>query len=435
METGPATRPVGPSDAEREAVLAELNSILSDPVFKRSHRCVALLRYVVEHALAGDLAGVKERTLGIEVFGRDYNYDSNADPIVRMTANEIRKRLAQYYQDHDTRHGVKIRLTPGRYVPEFLFPPPDPPESAGPLPPQAHQTQLLQPVQSSRPAPPEPRSPSGPTTRRRWIVACALLLLAVAAALVFGRSRFFPSRQYLAWKPLVSSQNSLIICVADDAGLQERGIQKLSEAEKRIQIQRIADMIQSRQAPTLSDPKNLDPTTPFVDANVAHEIGSWLGGRGQSTTLRPSSAMTLEDFRNRPVVLVGGFDNPWTVILLSDMRFSPRVDPAAGTFWIRDAQNPANRDWTRHVLDEPQPTFDYAVITRFFDTETANWILAIGGLGPHGTEAASQLLMDPAYARSLPSGIRSTGNFQIVVGTRLINGNTGPPQIMAFHTW
>jgi hypothetical protein len=34
----------------------------------------------------------------IEVFGRSPDYDTAEDPVVRLRAADVRKRLAQYYQ-------------------------------------------------------------------------------------------------------------------------------------------------------------------------------------------------------------------------------------------------------------------------------------------------------------------------------------------------
>jgi hypothetical protein len=84
------------NDARRAAVIEEMNLILAHPIFKTSNRCIALLRYVIDHALAGKEDEIKERTLGIEVFGRSATYDLSTDPIVRRVASEIRKRLAQH---------------------------------------------------------------------------------------------------------------------------------------------------------------------------------------------------------------------------------------------------------------------------------------------------------------------------------------------------
>src|SRR5438034_610312 len=67
-------------------------------------------------------ADLKERTLGVAVFGREPTYDTSTDPIVRATAGEIRKRIAQYYQEPGHEHEIRISLSPGSYIPEFNMP-------------------------------------------------------------------------------------------------------------------------------------------------------------------------------------------------------------------------------------------------------------------------------------------------------------------------
>src|SRR5262249_42423082 len=91
-------------------------------LFKNSKRYPNLLRFVVERALAGHTEPLKERALGVDVFGREPDYDTNLDPVVRTSACEIRKRIAQYYQDaaHDTE--IRIEFPSGSYVPEFHMP-------------------------------------------------------------------------------------------------------------------------------------------------------------------------------------------------------------------------------------------------------------------------------------------------------------------------
>ena len=72
----------------------------------------------------GNVDQLKERTLGIEVFGRELDYDTNIDHIVRSTAGEIRKRIAQYYHEPGHESEIRIDLPSGSYVPEFHWPPP-----------------------------------------------------------------------------------------------------------------------------------------------------------------------------------------------------------------------------------------------------------------------------------------------------------------------
>src|SRR3569833_1016870 len=101
------------------AVRAELDGILKAPIFAQSNRCKRFLSHVVQQTLAGNAGDLKERTIGINVFERTNDYDTGDDSIVRVTANEVRKRLGQYYGESAGAHVVLIELPRGSYVPEF----------------------------------------------------------------------------------------------------------------------------------------------------------------------------------------------------------------------------------------------------------------------------------------------------------------------------
>ena len=99
-----------------------MERILASPLFKKSRRFPNLLRFVVERSLHGHAEPLKERTLGIEVFGREPDYDTNLDPVVRTTAVEIRKRIAQYYHEAGHENEIRIDFPAGSYLPEFRMP-------------------------------------------------------------------------------------------------------------------------------------------------------------------------------------------------------------------------------------------------------------------------------------------------------------------------
>ena len=107
---------------EARAIREQLERLLLHQTFRNSKRYPSLLRYVVEHTLEGNVEPLKERTLGIEVFGREIDYDTNLDHIVRSTAGEIRKRIAQYYHESGHESEIRIDLPSGSYVPEFHWP-------------------------------------------------------------------------------------------------------------------------------------------------------------------------------------------------------------------------------------------------------------------------------------------------------------------------
>ena len=93
---------------KRRAVRQELDKILIDPLFRNSKRCSDFLRYTVNRALDETTEAIKERTLGAEVFGKEPDYDTNSEPVVRVTAAEVRKRLKQFYQSAE--HAADVRV-------------------------------------------------------------------------------------------------------------------------------------------------------------------------------------------------------------------------------------------------------------------------------------------------------------------------------------
>jgi hypothetical protein len=91
-------------------------------LFTNSKRYPVLLAYTVEQTLLGHANELKERTIGVEAFGRELSYDVNLDPVVRTTAAEVRKRLIQYYYNTDHAGELVIELPLGSYVPSFREP-------------------------------------------------------------------------------------------------------------------------------------------------------------------------------------------------------------------------------------------------------------------------------------------------------------------------
>jgi hypothetical protein len=104
----------------RQAIEAELEAICNDSQFGSSPRNCEFLRYVVVGTLEGRATEIKERTIGTELFGRPVMYDTGSDAVVRVRANEVRKRLACYYEEHESQSGWRIQMPLRSYVPRFL---------------------------------------------------------------------------------------------------------------------------------------------------------------------------------------------------------------------------------------------------------------------------------------------------------------------------
>ncbi|HKD61380.1 MAG TPA: tetratricopeptide repeat protein [Terracidiphilus sp.] len=122
-----------PEEVDRVAkIRSELRNILASEAFKGGRRAQDFLELVVEHALAGRVDRLRERMLGVEMFGRPVDYDTANDAVVRVKASEVRRRLAQYYLTLEIPPPVRISIPTGSYVPQFFFeaPPQTEPETS-----------------------------------------------------------------------------------------------------------------------------------------------------------------------------------------------------------------------------------------------------------------------------------------------------------------
>ena len=391
---------------QRAVVVEEMNRILGHPIFKSSNRCVALLRYVVDRALAGKERELKERTLGVEVFGREANYDVSTDPIVRRVANEIRKRLAQYYQEAGADHNVQIQLLRGSYLPAFQF------EAIGPNQTIERAEIADEPERDLGLIRPVIAQASGSVPRHfwRWLIALIATASIAVICILLARPDAFRSPNYKIWKPLLDSGGTITVALPIRA--------------------------QPGGNATNGEPLTDQPSTLFRDVRVGSTIATLLSNFKRQPDLRPSSAIKFRDLHQNPAVLIGGTNNPWVPVLLAGLRYSVQYDSGTGDKWIQDSQNVSNREWKIDgKLKLTDDHADYAVVSRFFDPESRQWILALSGLESYSTEAAGELVADPTYAKLIPASIGEKGNFQIIIKTEVIGAEPGPIQIMAVYTW
>src|SRR5580698_1661386 len=115
----PKRRPPIGGEISKSAILQELDNILASPPFRNSSRSKQFLSYVVQHRLEGHDELLKERSIGADLFHRPPDYATGDDPVVRVQAGEVRRRLEQYHREFSKGSTVRIDLPVGTYVPEF----------------------------------------------------------------------------------------------------------------------------------------------------------------------------------------------------------------------------------------------------------------------------------------------------------------------------
>ncbi len=102
---------------ERLAEQAELQAVLSSPIFTRSTSLAQFLSYICNKHFAGEAHVLKEHNIAVEALGRPAEFDQKKSSLVRVEAHRLRKRLREYYATEGADHPVQIDLPPGAYVP------------------------------------------------------------------------------------------------------------------------------------------------------------------------------------------------------------------------------------------------------------------------------------------------------------------------------
>ncbi|AXI45508.1 hypothetical protein C1J03_05320 [Sulfitobacter sp. SK012] len=96
-----------------------LDKIASSQVFSGAERLQEFLRYVVVEAAEGRSAGIKGKTIALDVYGRSVSSDGDPENVVRVDARRLRRRLGDYYEAEGQDDAIRIHIDSGGYAPRF----------------------------------------------------------------------------------------------------------------------------------------------------------------------------------------------------------------------------------------------------------------------------------------------------------------------------
>ena len=404
-----------------------MDRLLGNPHFSHSQRFPRFLRFIIAEELEGRGDQLKERTLGVEVFDRDPGYDTTSDPIVRVTAAEIRKRIAQYYQGSGNPGELRISLPAGSYVPHFDWPKE---AEVGGLPASLHihhEAQTDPAVEAAPLGMQHPTVPSGgygassaARGRRPWILTTVTILaMAAVAGWIWSHPR--PSTLDSFWAPMLDSSNPIAVCFPQGHF-------------NGITLRNASDPEQLRHFDEPWSGVVLDDLQPLVSLSGQMEM------RRQRLRLMGEDTTTLTDLRQGPAIFIGAFDNAWTLRVTRGLRFRFGNDPEMMHFWIEDTQSPTRPHWAidRNVQEATNNYRDYAIVARFWDANTGKPAVVAAGIARGGTVAAGEFLTQPGEMDAIRSQAPKNWagqNMEFVLSTEIIDGRSSPPKVEAMYFW
>jgi hypothetical protein len=270
-----------------------LNRVLQSQGFRASRRSQDFLRYVVERTLDGQADTLKERTIGIDVFGRLSGYDPSDDATVRVKAGEVRKRLGHYYASEGQADEIRIDMPAGTYVPEFIR-----------AEPQA--------IASDRKPVPvvEPRK-----STRQWAIPLALAILAVIGVGAWLKLYTPATVVDEFWSPVLRGSAPVLLSAAY---VPVYGVDPKMSPEKPTRFEDFVLL-----------------TDQFVgggDLMALARISGLLNRLHHPYRVKIGGDVSFQDLRTAPAVLIGYSYTRWRDIR-TELRFFFDAESRAGLVW------------------------------------------------------------------------------------------------------
>ena len=458
------------SEEDLAQLREHLQGIVGSDAFSGSERCKRFLAYIVNQAVAGHFESLKERVIGVEVFGRSPAYDTSEDAIVRVTASDVRKRLRLHYRKDGAVSRFHITLPVGSYVPEIICDAPaDVNGFASHTPRQTHPPIPLSFIavrENSAPAelaaqdPPATshaasgseavRSTDSSDSRMRTFAVVLAVLAALLAALNLAQwntVRKDASRakaaavSVLPWSPLFRSANPTHLVTSDPeiVTIQQIIARRLSLFDY---VNRNYMPENTSLTPGMRQVLATAPQEDWVapgDARIAVHIAELAQKSGREISVQAASKTRVSDLKTDDnfIFLGSPRSDPWVSLFNDrlDFQFSAIGDSQAEL--IRDVR-PKPGEQPVYAPTRGTTGASYAIVAFVPNPGQAGQVLLIAGATGEGTDVAGRFVTDlPRLSMELQKcGIPPSGplrHFEMLLRVNVMAGTSLGYDVMACH--
>jgi hypothetical protein len=430
----------------KEEVRQTLARVLKSKYFVNAHKKRQFLSVVCDFYLNDRAHELNEYLLAYDVFGRDNSYNPSTDPIVRVVAHEIRKKLESYYQNEGAADEIRMELPAGSYQPVF----------------QRHQLPVVEEIKKSE-LPVETKIESAPDRRNINIVVLSLVCLALAAAVIVlalsnlalrhktDVSQVSPEVAVYGkfWGRFLTDSTPTVVVLSNPP------VPRLSNGYEpeillKESIPLTMDTIKVLREKLISNPQTLivgseikhhNPRliisnqnhTGIGEAIGLHYLTNFFRNVNREISLKQSRTLSAEDLKNRNVIMLGGaWVNDWSGKLPSNEDFSYSVN---ATILNR---KPLAGEEREYVPEFDRRTggllTDYALITVKPNLTAANNVMVLSGIYSQGTEAAVEFTIGRDHLNQINQRLENfSGHFQALLKVGVENGIPTTITILALH--
>jgi hypothetical protein len=447
--------PVSPEEIRRT-----IDRILNSKHFSQAPKKRKFVQMICDYHLAGRAKEINEHLIGLEVYERNDRYSPAEDPVVRVAAHDVRKRLEQYYLHEGKDDEIRLEIPIGSYEPVFR-------SVSGPLTDAAPSVAgaLAQDRRSITPLP-LPEEWAGRPGQGGWrgrgllvvVVSAFVILASIAVFFAISARRKTPAPGMKSeldlygpvWETFFTSEDPTIevlsnppvyvlVNIADPEAVRKKSVELSKERSREL-----FDLLKqtTKSEPEYPAPSRLylSPTgyTGVGEAIGAHCITGLFRSRGVGVTLKQSRNLTAEDLKDRNLIMLGGrWSNAWAgkLPVKEDFYFTPQVSIAN-----RHTQ-PGEQSEYRAKFDEAgQLVEDYALITVKPSARNKNTIMALEGLRGVGTGAAAEMITNKNYLGEINQRLRQLSGqaglphyYQILLKADVENNVATKLTLLAVH--
>lgn len=460
---------IAESGEARAALERHLEEIIEGAAFKSSHRSALFLRHVVDRAIAGQFESLKERTIGMELFGRSPSYATGEDAIVRVTASDVRKRLQQHYSGSYNSSEFRISLPLGSYIPEITreshealagLDVEDPYRATGSKPAEAPEPFDQGPASDAAQKPAaesvHPLGSLGDRSLHRWITVSILLSLWLLGTLIYGfihmrtaHNGVAPSAMrpvapasILPWSVLFNSPNPTHL-VTSDPDLVE--IQMITHDPIMVTDYANHNYItaQSKLSPQARDiclNLLIGDKAASVDTQVVAEISALAQSNSRSIKVTGARNMQFSNLKSDDnfILLGSPRSDPWVSLFDNQLDFQFVVD-ASGLESIKNLR-PQPDEQVLYVPNSKRGATgqSFGIIAFLRNPDQNGQVLLLAGANASATQVAGKLVTDlPRLSAALREcGISSSGqikHFEMLFRVNMMASSPSEYAVVACH--
>ncbi|HEV2323105.1 MAG TPA: hypothetical protein VGS10_04035 [Terracidiphilus sp.] len=410
---------------ERAAASAQL---------KRAARAREFLFYVGTKTLKEGCTEIHEQEIGHAVFGREPDYETSLDNIVRVSATDLRKRIEGYFATEGADEPLIFEIPRGSYMPVFRWRPEEDPQK----PPDGMAEAAAPPARV-------PYYHQAPIL----ILAAVSILLAVGCGLLWRQNRNL-SRPHNVWegKPaltalwprFLNSSRPTDVILADDSYDLVENIAGESFSLNDYLNRSYMDKI---EASNLSADRKADLRLIIErshggigDFNAAQRIWA-LNPSSPRLNLLFARNYSADLIKRDNAILIGGQEaNPWVNLFANQLNFTIAYNHDEDRSYVINSKARRGEQAIYPVLFRPDGIVGYGIVAYLPNPSHTADALIIAGTDSQTTDAAAEFVTSESRLEQLFKKFPSQNlpYFEVLLRTSRLSGTPLTEQIVMYRT-